>query len=237
MTGLQSREGAELDKRGRRLRGQARSHTGSPGGWGEQGDNPQGLWGRDSFGRGPDRVRLPTPTDPWYSCLYVIPRLGVGRIRLTSTEPPSPASPSKEPRPVAATQGSLEGDPPNHQVLPPRLRLLTPREYEAIVFAALSRQIWDDLLHSSSALTHREATEPRRAEVLLHLQGSPEQGKNLQEGSGGESATQGTDLLLQKSPTSPAPPWRDGRLPTLAIQTHRCPPSFPSSQARGHLSP
>lgn len=32
MTELQSKEGAELDKRGQRLKGQARSHAWSPGG-------------------------------------------------------------------------------------------------------------------------------------------------------------------------------------------------------------
>lgn len=49
MTGLWGKEGAELDKRGERLRGRAfsggltRSHAGSPGVWGDEGDHPRGL--------------------------------------------------------------------------------------------------------------------------------------------------------------------------------------------------
>lgn len=43
MTELQSKEGAELDKRGQRLKGQARSHAWSPGGgWGGTRGQPPG---------------------------------------------------------------------------------------------------------------------------------------------------------------------------------------------------
>lgn len=247
MTELQSKEGAELDKRGQRLRGWARSHAGSPGGGGGQGTTSRASGAVTASG-GSRSSGAPNAPDPWYSRLYAIPPLGVGGIRLTCTEPSSAAGPSKELRPVAATRGELGRGPPNRRAprcpqpwLPPRLRFLTPREYEAIVLAALSRQVWDDLLHSSTSLTHREATEPGRGEVLLHLQGSPGQRRNLQEGSGGESATQGTDLLLQKSPTSgstwdvpPAPPWPDGHLLTLATQTHRYPPA--SRQAKPEVT-
>lgn len=93
MTELQSKEGAELDKRGQRLKGQARSHAWSPGGvGGEQGDNLQGLRGRDSFRRGPDRVGLPTPpTNGIRAFMQSLPWAWEGLDLLVQNRRPQPA--------------------------------------------------------------------------------------------------------------------------------------------------